>query len=57
MNDFNKNKPIEPQISCDGWYAYCPICGHYDLLPEHEKCPRCEQSLDWSWIMEFREQA
>lgn len=50
MNDVNKETPIKPEISCDGWYAYCPRCGHFDLLPEHKKCPRCEQTLDWDWF-------
>lgn len=57
MADFNKHVAIEPKISCDGWYAYCPICGYYDLLPEHDKCPRCEQTLDWTWMKKFGEQA
>lgn len=53
------DKPIEPQISCDGWYAYCPICGHYDLEPDDitTRCPRCEQLIDWSWMKKFGEQA
>lgn len=46
----NKDIPIHPEISCDGWYAYCPVCGYFDLVPEHKMCPRCEQALDWSWM-------
>ena len=56
MNELNKDIPIEPQISCDGWYAYCPVCGYYDLEPKHKNCPRCEQALDWSWMNKDREQ-
>lgn len=46
MNNQNK---IEPVIAGSG-YAYCPICGHYDLLPsQHSRCPKCGQELDWDW--------
>ena len=54
MNDVNKDTPVKPEISCDGWYAYCPLCGYYDLIPEkHERCPRCEQTIDWDWFYDI----
>ena len=47
MNNQNK---VEPVISGSG-YAYCPICGYYDLLPsQHEHCPKCKVEIDWDWL-------
>ena len=46
MNNQNKVKPI---ISGSG-YAYCLICGYYDLLPsQHEHCPKCKVEIDCDW--------
>lgn len=46
----NKNIKIEPIINEDGWYASCPTCGYFDLLPKTDKrCPECDQLLDWDW--------
>ena len=44
-----KNKPIEPYINCDGWYAQCPKCW-MEINPEYSKCPKCNQSIDWTWL-------
>ena len=52
MNNQNK---IEPQVSEDGYYAYCPICGYYDLKPiQHIKCPKCGQLLNWGWYEKLK---
>ena len=52
-----QDKPIQPEIEVDGWYAYCPICKHSDLEPTHiiTECPTCGQLIDWSWMGKFEQ--
>ena len=52
-----KDKPIQPGINCDGWYAYCPNCYHFDLEPTEKitRCPKCNQAIDWSWFSDFKD--
>lgn len=51
----DKSKAIEPEICEDGWYAYCPNCGYFDLKPTNTitECPKCQQTIDWSWMNKF----
>lgn len=55
MEDINKTTPIQPEICEDGWYAYCPNCGYFDLEPiaSITECPKCRTLIDWSWMNKF----
>jgi rubrerythrin len=44
------NIPLEVGINCDGYYPYCKNCGYFDLEHEQERCPKCGQLQDWSWL-------
>lgn len=44
-----KNKGIEPIIEVDGGYAKCGSC-HEEVFPNQQECPRCHQTIDWSWL-------
>ena len=50
----DKNKPVKPNISCDGWYPYCPSCNYFDLSEEQDRCPSCDQAIDWSWTLQYK---
>lgn len=51
----NINVSKEPEVSEDGYYAYCPVCGYYDLMPiQHDRCPKCKQLLDWDWFEKLK---
>lgn len=46
----DKNTPKPVKIAWDGYYPYCPTCGHYDLDKnglDKERCHVCNQLLDW----------
>ena len=45
------NKPIEPEINPDGWWCQCPCCWE-EVYPRQDKCCKCGQLLDWSWLSE-----
>lgn len=47
----NVNIPIEPYIKLDGGYAICPICKE-EIRPGNslERCLKCDQLIDWSWM-------
>ena len=50
----NNQIKVEPVIS-GGGYAYCPICGYYDLLPtQHNYCPKCKVEIDWDWYEKMK---
>lgn len=44
------NIPLEVGVNCDGYYPYCKNCGYFDLEHEQERCPKCGQLQDWSWL-------
>lgn len=50
MNTNDKKVKTEPVLDASGQYCLCPTCGYYELLPvQHDKCPRCNQVIDWDW--------
>lgn len=50
-----ENIAIKPEVCEDGWYCYCSVCGHYDLIPiQHGRCPKCGQHLDWNWYKQMK---
>lgn len=50
-NNYKINSsPIRPEIECDGWYTYCPVC-ETEIEPD-SNCHICGQKLDWSWFHE-----
>jgi len=51
MKERNLDIPLEAGINCDGYYPYCKNCGYFDLEHEQERCPRCGQLQDWSWLI------
>jgi rubrerythrin len=50
MKENNIETPLEVEINCDGYYPYCKNCGYFDLEHEQERCPKCGQLQDWSWL-------
>ena len=48
MNDIDI--PLRVEINCDGYYPYCGNCGYFDLKHKEERCPKCGQLQDWSWL-------
>lgn len=45
------DKQIEPEINPDGWWCQCPSCWK-EVYPRQDKCCKCGQLLDWSWLKE-----
>lgn len=45
------NIALEVEISWDGYYPYYGNCGYFDLELKQERCPRCGQLQDWSWLI------
>ena len=42
---------MKPEINPDGWWCQCPCCWE-EVYPRQDKCCKCGQLLDWSWLKE-----
>lgn len=53
IKNLSKSTPIQPEVNADGWYCQCVRCWT-EVEPPDKVCPKCKQTLDWSWFGKSR---